>query len=162
MFNDRSIEKIRDLLLSRSQTVSTAESVTAGLLQAALSSADKALQFFEGGITAYNINQKARHLGIDKKEGEDCNCVSRNIAIDMARGACRLFASDWGISVTGYATTVPESDYKLFAYYAICQGKEVCDSGRLDLHDEKPLQAQLHYVNDILDRFSKILEEKIN
>lgn len=160
MFNDRIIEKIRDLLISRSQTVSMAESVTAGLLQAAFSSADKALQFFEGGITAYNIDQKVRHLGIDKNEGEACNCVSRNIAIDMARGACRLFGSDWGISVTGYATTVPESGYKLFAYYAICREQEICDSGRLDLQDEKPLQAQLRYVNDILDRFSKILDEK--
>jgi PncC family amidohydrolase len=159
MFNEKSIEAIRDELIRREQKVSVAESVTSGLLQAALASADTALKFFEGGITAYNIDQKVKHLHIDRQKGEECNCVSEETAAEMATGACRLFGTDWGIAVTGYATTVPESGFKLFAFYAICRGNEVCEARRLDLQNKKPLEAQLSYANTILDRFAASLSK---
>jgi PncC family amidohydrolase len=160
MFNDKSIEAIRDVLIDRKQKVSVAESVTAGLLQAALASADTALQFFEGGITAYNIDQKVKHLHIDRQQGEACNCVSEQTAAEMAIGACDLFNTDWAIAVTGYATSVPESDFKLFAFYAICRGKRLLEANRLQLTNKKPLEAQLSYVNTILDRFAALLKRQ--
>lgn len=53
-YDETVINVIRDLLISRRQTISVAESVTSGHLQAALSSADNAMEFYQGGITAYN------------------------------------------------------------------------------------------------------------
>jgi PncC family amidohydrolase len=158
MFSDKSIETIRKVLIDRKQRLSVAESVTAGLLQAALASADTALQFFDGGITAYNIDQKVKLLHIDRKQGEACNCVSGQTAAEMALGACSLFGTQWAISVTGYATAVPESGNKLFAYYAICGENKVLEANRLDLVDKKPLEAQLTYVNTILERFAALLQ----
>src|ERR1044071_6003051 len=130
MFNDGDIERIKENLIKRNEKLSVAESVTAGFMQAAMASAELALQFFEGGITVYNINQKVRHLHIDRKKGEECNCASQQTADEMAKGVCRLFETDWGISVTGYATAVPESDFKLFAYFSICKGNEIKVSER--------------------------------
>ncbi len=48
-----------------------------------------------------------------------CNCVSEKVAHEMALEVCKLFISDWGLAVTGYASKVPESNNELFAYYAI-------------------------------------------
>jgi len=56
------LEHIKDYMLQHFETLAVAESVTSGHLQAAFSSADQATNFFQGGITAYNVGQKARQL----------------------------------------------------------------------------------------------------
>jgi PncC family amidohydrolase len=158
MFNRESIEKIKEHLVAKKQTLAVAESATAGFLQAAFASAERASEYFEGGITVYNIDQKVRHLHIDRQKGEATNCVSADTANEMAKGVCRLFQCDWGVSITGYATPVPESDFKLFAFFSICKGKEIVYTNRISLHDKQPLEAQLIYVNNIVDNFQQVLE----
>lgn len=157
MFDASAIDGIRDVLLGKKEKVAVSESVTSGFLQAAFSTAELALQFFEGGITTYNIDQKARHLHINRQNAEECNCVSEQTANEMAIGVRKLFGSDWAISVTGYATAVPESDNKLFAIFSICKGDEIKMNERMDLTNEKPEEAQLKYVNIILKKFSSLL-----
>lgn len=159
MFNSATIEKIKQQLLDEKQSVSVAESVTAGFLQAAIASAELALQFFEGGITTYNINQKVKHVHIDRKKAEECNCVSNETANEMAAGVCKLFGTDWGIAVTGYASAVPESGNKLFAFFSICFKGEILVSERMDLTDEKPVEAQLKYVDIILNKYLQCLTQ---
>lgn len=157
MFDTVAIGVLRDKLVGLDEKVSVAESVTAGFFQAALASAETALKFFEGGITAYNIDQKVQHLEIDKKKAEECNCASQQTADEMALGVCRLFKTEWGISITGYNTTVPESDFKLFAYFSIVKGPEIKVAERIDLNDEQPEEAQIKYVNIILRKFRDLL-----
>lgn len=159
MFNDKAIERIKEKLLGEKQTLSVAESVTAGFFQAAMASAEFALKFFEGGITTYNIQQKVRHLKVDKKKAEESNCVSAQTANEMAMGVCELFGTDWGIAITGYATPVPESDSKLFAYFSICFRGSVKLAERIDLKNENPEEAQLKYVDVILKKLSALLYE---
>lgn len=159
MFDNKAIDKIKEKLIERSEKLSVAESVTAGFLQAAMASAEVALKFFEGGITTYNINQKVRHLKIDDDKGEETNCVSEQTANEMALGVCDLFGTDWGIAVTGYATAVPESDFKLFAWFSVCYNGKTIHAEKIDLNDEKPEKAQLKYVDAIVEEFVKILGE---
>jgi nicotinamide-nucleotide amidase len=158
MFNSKAIDRVKENLIERNEKLSVAESVTAGFLQAAMASAEMALKFFEGGITTYNINQKVRHLGIDKKKGEECNCVSEQTANEMALGVCELFGTEWGIAITGYATTVPESDFKLFAWFSICYKGKVILVEKIDLKNQKAEDAQLEYVNIIIEKFIQTLE----
>lgn len=158
MFNSKVIDKVKENLIERNEKLSVAESVTAGFLQAAMASAEMALKFFEGGITTYNINQKVRHLGIDKKKGEECNCVSEQTANEMALGVCELFGTEWGIAITGYATTVPESDFKLFAWFSICRKGKIVLAEKIDLKNQKAEDAQLEYVNIIIEKFIQTLE----
>jgi len=65
MFDKKLIDFIAKELLNRNESVAIAESVTGGLLQAAFSIAENASQFFQGGVTAYNVGQKYRHLLVD-------------------------------------------------------------------------------------------------
>lgn len=157
MFDTSAIDSIREQLLGKKEKVSVSESVTSGFLQAAFSTADLALQFFEGGITTYNIDQKVRHLQVNRANAEECNCVSEQTAKEMATGVIKLFGTDWGISVTGYATAVPESDNKLFAVFSIAYKNEIKVTERMDLANEKQEEAQLKYVNTILKRFSSLV-----
>ncbi len=158
MFNKEVLQKIEAALLKKEHTIAVAESVTSGLLQAAFSTAKDAMQFFHGGITTYNLGQKARHLNINAIHAFNCNCVSQKMAEDMARSVCELFSSDWGIGVTGYAAPVPESDNKTFAYFSIVQHKEVKLTQKIDLKDEDSFKTQLHYVENILLQLAQMLE----
>ena len=64
LFDNTTLNKIKNILLQRQETVSVSESVTSGLIQFALSQPSNASGFFEGGLTVYNIGQKAKHLNI--------------------------------------------------------------------------------------------------
>lgn len=152
-FNDEKIRLIKDFLLAQHQTIAVAESVTSGLLQFAFSTADDAIHFYQGGITAYNLGQKTRQLHIEPIHATACNCVDDKVAAEMAINVTRMFSSHWGISVTGYATPVPESDHQVFAYFAIAQKEKVIASGKIEATKGTAQEVQLYYVNTILDIF---------
>lgn len=154
LIDEEILNQLRTFLIGRGETVAVAESVTAGILQTALASAKDALQFFQGGITAYNLGQKSRHLQINPIHADTCNCVSEKIAEDMALNVCNLFSSDWGMGITGYATIEPALKMKqLFAYYAIANKNHIKDSGCLKHQKDKPAVVQFYYANEILKRF---------
>lgn len=103
-------------------TLAVAESVTGGRLQALVTAESGASTFFLGGITAYNLVQKVRHLGVSREAAEPVDCVSAEVAWQMARGACALFGSDIGVATTGYAEPFPERGVRApVVYWAICQ-----------------------------------------
>ncbi len=102
LYDEEIINNIKDILITEQQTLSVAESVTAGHLQAAFSSAVEASKFFQGGITAYNAGQKCRHLNIEPIHALDNDCVTEQVACEMASQVNKLFISDYGIAITGY------------------------------------------------------------
>src|SRR5215210_8871907 len=108
LYNEQVIENIKDILISEKLTLSVAESVTSGHLQAAFSCAKDASKFFQGGITAYNAGQKCRHLNIEPIAALENNCVTEKVSCEMATQVNQLFISDFGIAVTGYAARMPE------------------------------------------------------
>ncbi|MDF2931146.1 MAG: nicotinamide-nucleotide amidohydrolase family protein [Chryseobacterium sp.] len=143
--------EIGKTLINYKETVSVAESVSAGLLQLTFSQAKNASDFFEGGITVYTLKQKVVHLNVDENEAQEFDCVSPHIAETMALNVSKMFQSQWSVAVTGYATPVPESDQKLFAFFSITYNEKVVCTEKLDLHPRtKPLNAQLYYSEFIL------------
>jgi len=156
-----SLEIIRKKLLSKNETLSVAESVTSGNLQAAFSLAKNTTEFFQGGITTYNIGQKARHLHIDPITGEKTNCVSDKIAQWMAVGACRLFSSSWGIGITGYAAPVPSWNVKnkLFAWFSFAHNETVVLTEKVEIDKMDMEKAQKLYVKKIIDVFADYVQK---
>lgn len=106
------IDSLKALLNKRGETVSVAESLTAGKIQNALASVSGASSFFEGGITAYSLTQKVLHLGVDHFHAKEVNCVSDRVAKEMAEGVCHKFQTDYSISTTGYAEAWPSEGVK--------------------------------------------------
>jgi nicotinamide-nucleotide amidase len=161
MYDEEVIQVIRNGTLKRKETIAVAESVTSGHVQAALSLADRAMDFYQGGITTYNLGQKSRHLQIDPIQGMMCNCVSADLAAQMAVAVSKLFSSDWGLSITGYATLVPELDIKtLFAFYAISFQGKVVASKRITASVQPPLMVQVYYANAVLKQLSVMIKRK--
>lgn len=155
----RMLRSIRASLLKRKETVSVAESVTSGLLQSAFAAIPDASLFFQGGLTAYNLGQKAKHLAIEPIHAEKVNCVSLQVAGQMATGVVRLFSSDWSISITGYATPVPESEQKLFAFFSIVHGEKILQRGKIIPKDQHPENVLAYYVATVMKTFNRLLKK---
>ena len=100
-------ERVLSELRRRKQTLSVAESLTGGLLGGAITEIPGASDVFLGGVVAYNARMKSELLGVDPESIAHYGVVSREIAIEMAVGAARLFRSDWAIATTGVAGPGP-------------------------------------------------------
>jgi PncC family amidohydrolase len=159
--NKNEISTIKDYMLTNNETLAVAESVTAGHLQAALSYADYASKFFQGGITAYNVGQKARHLNIEPIHAISCNCVSEKVAASMAIEVCSMFSSDWGVGVTGYAAPVPECHIKeLFVFYSFAYKSKTIYTTKLETTEEDIEAVQHYYVDNVLKDLAEQLAKR--
>ena len=116
---------LKALMLGRPRlTLAVAESMTCGRVQAKIGEISGASDFFLGGITAYSLAEKVRHLGVERAMARRVNCVSAQVAGQMACGVCRLFGSDLGLATTGYAEPVPaEGLEEPFAWWALAYRK---------------------------------------
>ncbi|UYQ94607.1 nicotinamide-nucleotide amidohydrolase family protein [Chitinophaga horti] len=153
-------QDIAQQLAQSSHSLAVAESVTSGHIQSLLSLEKNATQFFQGGITAYNLGQKTLHLGVEPIEANNTNCVSGKVAEQMSLGVARMFLSDYGLAITGYATPVPEQQvYNLFAYVAISfQGKIVL-SEKIIPKEEEMEAVQREFASKALELLAQCLNK---
>ncbi len=103
------LRELRELMLRAPRlTLAVAESVTCGRVQARIGEISGASEFFLGGLTAYALEAKARHLGVERAMAAACDGVSAEVVAQMARGAAALFGADVGVATTGYAEPIKE------------------------------------------------------
>ncbi len=144
------VNAIRDILVEQDKSLAVAESVTAGHVQAAFSLGFEASKFFQGGITAYNLGQKTRHLNIDPILGDKVNCVAGDVAKNMALEVNKMFTSDYGVGITGYASPMPDSKGALFAYFALAYRQKIVSIKKLSSAVKSPFEVQVYYANEVL------------
>jgi nicotinamide-nucleotide amidase len=144
------LEKIKKNLVGKKETIAVAESVTSGMLQTAFASVTEATTFYQGGLTAYNLGQKYRHLGVEPIHAQSCNCVSGRVAVTMARNVCSLFGSDWGIGITGYAAPSEQSGDQVYAFFAIVYKGEVRVLQQVSPPQADPYQVNCFYCTAVL------------
>ncbi|TDD86436.1 CinA family protein [Saccharopolyspora karakumensis] len=97
-----------DALRQRGETVATAESLTAGLVTAALTEVPGASAVVRGGLVVYATDLKDRLAGVDADLLAEHGAVHPDVASQLAVGASRRCGSDWGIGLTGVAGPDPQ------------------------------------------------------
>jgi PncC family amidohydrolase len=159
MFNKDLLLTIGQELKDKGLSVAVAESVTSGLLQCAFSNIPDASGFFQGGITAYNVGQKCRHLLVEPLHAIANDSVSEKVAQDLATNVSRLFTSNYGIGIVGYAATMPEKNINsLFAYFAIAYEGKIIKEGKITTAVEEGFPAQQFYTDYVLREFLTFLK----
>ena len=98
-----SVEKLRDGLLTRDWTISTAESCTGGLCAAALVDLPGSSTWYSGGIVAYSNAIKHELLEVPKDVLLNHGAVSEPVALAMAEGVRSRCTSSVSCSTTGIA-----------------------------------------------------------
>jgi nicotinamide-nucleotide amidase len=94
---------IHDRLQAVGQTVAVAESLTGGLLGAALSARSGSSATFRGSLVVYATDLKDTLAGVPVEVLAAEGAVSAETALALAHGAVRRLGADWGIGVTGVA-----------------------------------------------------------
>ena len=95
--------KVIDLLRERRESISCAESITGGALTSALVSVSGASDVLLGSIVAYSKQMKINQLGLSAELITEKGLVSKEVALEMAKGAKQKLGSSWAISSTGSA-----------------------------------------------------------
>jgi nicotinamide-nucleotide amidase len=99
--------RIVNVLGERRQTLATAESLTGGLLGAAITAIPGASNVYRGGIIAYATELKAVLLGVPGDVLARHGPVYPGVAAAMAAGARDRLGATWGLATTGVAGPDP-------------------------------------------------------
>jgi nicotinamide-nucleotide amidase len=90
-------------LLRSGATVATAESLTGGLLGAALTKVAGSSEAYRGGVVAYATEAKHGLLDVPAELIEQRGAVDPDVALAMARGCRERFGATYGVATTGVA-----------------------------------------------------------
>jgi len=95
--------KVGDRLLSRNETLVTAESCTGGWVSMLVTSIAGSSAWFDRGFVTYSNEAKQEILAVDKLVIEIHGAVSEEVARHMVQGAVEHSQAQAGLSVTGIA-----------------------------------------------------------
>jgi nicotinamide-nucleotide amidase len=95
--------EIVTILTARGQTVAVAESLTGGLIAAAITEVPGASVVFRGGVVAYATDTKHSLLGVDDRLLAEAGAVDARVAAAMAAGVRDRFTAAFGLASTGVA-----------------------------------------------------------
>jgi len=118
-------DSIYNAILNRkdSLTISAAESITGGLISSLITDTPGSSKYFLGSIISYSDFAKESILGINNSILKTSGAVSREVCIEMAQKAKKLFNSDFSISATGIAgPTSPEKGKDIGLVYCSIAG----------------------------------------
>ena len=159
---DAALDTIKHFCFDHNISVAVAESASSGFLQVLFSSEKEAGLFFEGGITTYSCKQKARHLDIPFDICDPCNGVALEIAERMALKVCDVFDAKIGLSLTGYASPIPEQNiYELFAFGAVALNGRVILTEKLISDKDDPDEIREDYAKMLVVACAKALKAEI-
>lgn len=98
------LESVVQAALARAgATVATAESLTGGLLGAALTTVSGSSATYRGGVVAYATGAKASLLGVPTQLLAERGAVHADVALAMAAGCRDAFGANFGVATTGVA-----------------------------------------------------------
>ena len=99
--------RIVSTLGERGQTLATAESLTGGMLGAAITAIPGASVVYRGGVIAYATELKTVLLGVPAGLLAQHGPVHPDVAAAMASGARDRLGATWGLATTGVAGPDP-------------------------------------------------------
>jgi nicotinamide-nucleotide amidase len=99
---DASMEKVvGQMLMSRNETISTAESCTGGYISQLLTSIPGSSAYFDGSMVTYSYNAKENLLGVKNQTLINFGAVSEEVVKEMATGLLQKMKTNYVIAVSG-------------------------------------------------------------
>ncbi len=94
---------IGTLLLEKKLKLATAKSCTGGLVADRITNIPGSSEYFHGGIIAYSYEAKVALLNVSWDTLQKHGAVSKEIVIEMARGARKALDVDIAVAISGIA-----------------------------------------------------------
>ena len=154
--DDASLEKrIGELLKTNNKTICTAESLTGGKIAATLVSVAGASAYFKGSFVTYTAETKHKILNVATKTIAQQTVVSKQVALEMAKGAKEKLATNYAIAVTGNAgpTTDKNTDNLGTVFIAlVTDSKQIVEEFNFGQPREKVINRTVSKALEILQR----------
>jgi PncC family amidohydrolase len=95
--------RVGELLGVKGMTLGLAESCTGGLIAHRITNVPGSSEYFLGAVVCYADEVKRGLLGVRAETLAQDGAVSRQSALEMARGVCKVLGAQVGVAVTGIA-----------------------------------------------------------
>lgn len=144
---EASVEKyVVELLTRRNKKVTTAESITGGLVVNSLTKIPGASKVVYGGFVTYQLDAKLSLLGIDSLLLEKYSQYSKECALAMAKGAILNAETDYALALTGVAGPGPDEGHPAGEVY-------IALACRLEKNQNNEMENTTKTIEKIADDF---------
>lgn len=96
-------KEINEILWRNGQTLSTAESCTAGRIASVITAVPGSSNYYKGGLVCYADEVKTNLLEVDTQVIEEKTPVCEEVVCQMVSGCNKLFHTDYAVAISGYA-----------------------------------------------------------
>ena len=134
---------IIETLKENNLTISTAESITGGLIASKICEIPGASNFFKGGVVSYTKEAKCELLGLNMEDINKYGVYSKETVMAMAEGIKNKTKSDVAVATSGVAGPGADEGVEAgtvyFCYYIenkILTEKKVFKGSRNEIRDE--------------------------
>jgi nicotinamide-nucleotide amidase len=153
--------QIIELLVSRRQTVAAAESLTGGLVVAALTSVPGSSAVVRGGVIAYATSLKTELLGVPASLLAAHGPVDPQVAAGMASGVRSRLGASYGLATTGVAGPGPAGGKPAGTVFVAVDGPSGTEVSWLALAGDRP-EVRAASVQAVLSLLVRVLGEDIS
>tara|TARA_R110002049_G_scaffold24588_8_gene86969 strand:- start:2128 stop:3369 length:1242 start_codon:yes stop_codon:yes gene_type:complete len=154
--DDSSLEKrVGALLKKQNKTIATAESLTGGKIAATLVSVAGSSAYYKGSIVAYSAETKNDLLDVSLETIKKHTIVSKEVALEMAKGAKIKLNTNYAIAVTGNAGPTTDDTDKSVGVVCIAfvsDNKEVVQEFDFGQPREKVINRTVSKALEILQK----------
>lgn len=151
------IDDVVHTLVERHVTFACAESLTGGAVAAAFVSVPGVSAVFRGGVVAYATDIKASVLGVSEDRLAETGPVDREVALQMARGVCRVMGAEVGVATTGVAGPGPADGHDAGTVWIAVAGILGEEARLLHLPGERP-EVRAKVVDAVVEMVGEALE----
>jgi nicotinamide-nucleotide amidase len=151
--------QVVQLLTAAGRTVGTAESLTGGLVAAAISTVPGASAVLRGGVVAYAPDVKASLLGVPAALLRQRGAVDPDVAAAMATGARLALGATFGVATTGVAGPDPSDGKPVGTVHVAVSGPAAGARRELRLSGSRA-EIRAAAVRDALQLLVRLIQEQ--
>ncbi|MCS7250294.1 MAG: competence/damage-inducible protein A [candidate division WOR-3 bacterium] len=152
-------EKVGEILRKRNLTLATAESCSGGLLGSRITDVAGSSDYYIGGVVAYSNEIKKLICKVKEETLKEYGAVSKETAMEMAKGIKSYYQTDIGVSITGVAgPTSSEKKPVGLVYIGLAYSKKIIVEEHHFLGTRKMIKEQA--VQMALNLLRKVLESE--
>ncbi len=156
-YNGASLEEvIGDLLRNRSETLAGAESCTGGMVGEMITSVPGSSDYFLGSAVTYSNEAKVRLLGVTRDALTKFGAVSKEVVVEMAIGAKKIYASDHAFAISGIAGpggSTPEKPVGLVHFALATDSQVIHKSARFPGERDSVRKQAAIFAMELLRRY---------
>ena len=148
---------LQQRLASAGATVSVAESLTGGLLSAALTETAGASAVMRGGLVVYATELKQTLAGVSGELLAERGAVDADVALGLARGVRTRLGATFGLAVTGVAGPEEQDGIAVGTVFVALAGPDGETVARRDLTGDRGeiRRGAVDAALELLDRESQ-------